>query len=128
MRWMPGLAARAAAPAAPRARWPTAPELESERDPFDLHAVTARFGRDAVFAPQRELQPLQMLGPQVVAAAPASSGRPDPIDPLAGESLGQQDTAPDRELVEPNDLVRPGAVHGHGSGPARAVVFHERSE
>src|SRR5437773_12443562 len=115
MEWAP-------APAALRDRWPTAPALESERDPFDLHAVIARFGRDAVLAPQRELQPLQMLRPQVVAAAAASSGRPDPIVPLAGESFGQQDTTPDAELVEPNDLVRPGAVPDHGTGPAAAVV------
>src|SRR6266699_602627 len=126
MRWAPGLAARAAAPAAPRDRWPTAPELESERDPFDLHAVTAGFGRDAVLTPQRQLQPLHVLEPRAVRGTTAPVRRSPPVIPLARESFRQQHAAACRELREWNGALTPGAVHRYRRRPAGAVILHQR--
>src|SRR5437899_12362861 len=95
--------------------------LEPERDPFDLHAVTAGFSRDAVLTPQRELQPLHVLEPRAVGGAATPVRRSHPVVPLTGEPFWQQHATARPELGERNHLLTPSNVHLDCHVPSRTV-------
>src|SRR2546425_7128477 len=85
-----------------------------------FRTIAARCARDALLAPQRELQSLHPVEARTVSATAPPRRGSHPVVPFAGEPLREQDATADGERGEWQGSLAPRAVHGQRCGPARA--------